>query len=107
MNKRTIVEQIIDLSSKALSEKDRRKFTSLLQDRSTLLAQIASKDIEVDEATLWAWLEKEQEILTRLEEERKRVLMEMEGLSKRKMAVRQYSPKFPFPPMPVFFDKLG
>jgi hypothetical protein len=107
VKKQTIVERILDLSSKALFEKDRELFISYLKERSNLLAQIADKGVEVDEAVLRAWLEKEQEVLTRLEEERKGVLKEMDGLSRRRAAVRQYSPKFPFPPMPAFFDKLG
>ena len=106
MKKQTIVERILDLSSRALSEKD-RSGSSPLKERSNLLAQIADKGVEVDEAVLRAWLEKEQEVLARLEEERKGVLKEMDGLSRRRAAVRQYSPKFPFPPMPAFFDKLG
>jgi hypothetical protein len=107
VKKQAIVERILDLSSKALSEKDRESFISYLKERSSLLAQIADKGIELEEAVLKAWLEKEQEVLARLEEERKRVLKEMDGLSKRRSAVRQYCPKFPFPPMPAFFDKLG
>ena len=107
MKKQAIVERILDLSSRALSEKDRERFISYLKERSNLLAQIADKGVEVEEAVLRAWLEKEQEVLARLEEERKGVLKEMDGLSRRRAAVRQYSPKFPFPPMPAFFDKLG
>ncbi len=107
MKKQAIVERILDLSSRALSEKDRERFISCLKERSSLLAQVAGKGIEAEEAVLKAWLEKEQEVLTRLEEERKHVLKEMDSLSRRRVAVRQYSPKFPFPPMPAFFDKLG
>ncbi|MGD0659524.1 MAG: hypothetical protein ABSD38_15800 [Syntrophorhabdales bacterium] len=107
VKKQAIVERILDLSSKALSEKDRGRFIFYLKERSSLLVQIADKGIEVEEAVLKAWLEKEQEVLTRLQEERKHVLKEMDNLSKRRVAVRQYSPKFPFPPMPAFFDKLG
>ena len=107
MKKQTIVERILDLSSRALSEKDRERFISYLKERSALLTQITAKGAEVEEAVLRTWLEKEQEVLARLEEERKHVLKEMDGLSRRRAAVRQYSPKFPFPPMPAFFDKLG
>ena len=107
MKEQNIVEGIIDLSTKALSEKDRGRFISFLQERSDLLALVTGKDIEVEEATLRVWLEKEQAVLARLEEERKRVLKDMDSLSRRRTAARQYSPKFPFPPMPVFFDKLG
>jgi len=107
MDEQKIVDQIIDLSARALSETDRKQFVSYLMARGGLLAQIVGKDIEVEEATLKVWLEKEQEVLARLQEERKRVLRDMDGLSRRRAAVRQYSPKFPFPPMPVFLDKLG
>jgi len=107
VKKQAVVEAILDLSSKALSEKVRERFISCLKERGDLLAQIVGKDVEVDEGALRVWLDKEKEILTRLEEERKRVLDAMDGLSRRRVALRQYSPKFPFPPMPVFFDKLG
>jgi hypothetical protein len=107
VKKQPIVDRILDLSSKALTEKVRERFISCLKERGDLLAQIVGKDVELDEGALRAWLDKEKEILTRLEEERKRVLEAMEGLSRRRVALRQYSPKFPFPPMPVFFDKLG
>ncbi len=82
MKKQTIVERILDLSSRALSEKDKERFISYLKERSNLLAQIADKGVEVDEAVLRAWLEKEQEVLARLEEERKDALKEMDGLQK-------------------------
>ena len=107
MKEPAIIEKILDLSVKALSEKDREQFISHLEERGILLSQIVGKDVEVDEEILKVWLEREQEVLGRLEEERKRVLADMDGLSRRRTAVRQYSPKFPFPPMPAFFDKLG
>ena len=70
-------------------------------------AYMMNRSAEMDEDALRVWLDKEKEILARLKEERKRVLEAMDRLSKRRVALRQYSPKFPFPPMPVFFDKLG
>ena len=107
MKKEAVVERILDLSSKALSEKDRGRFISYLKERGDLLAQIVGKDVDLEVETLKAWLEREQGIFARLQNERKGALREMEGLSRRRVALRQYSPRFPFPPMPVFFDKLG
>ena len=107
MKEESVVESILELSSKALSEKGRERFIAYLKERGDLLAQIVGKDVEMDEDVLRVWLDKEKEILARLKEERKRVLEAMDRLSKRRVALRQYSPKFPFPPMPVFFDKLG
>jgi len=106
MKEKAIVERILSLSSKAASEKDRKRFISLLEERGYLLDKILGKDLGLNVDTLVAWLEKEQDVLTRLEEERKNVLKEMDNLSKRRMAARRYAPKFPFPPMPVFFDRL-
>lgn len=107
MQERKIVERIIDLSAQALSEKDRGEFVRRLKERSALLSQVIDKDIEVGVHTLGLWLEKEQELSARLEEERRRVLRDMDTLSAKRRAIRQYSPKFPFPPMPAFFDKIG
>ena len=61
--------------------------------------------IDVDEAQ--NYLLQETDIIERLEEERKKLLKEMDALSQSKKAVKKYSPKFPFPPMPVFFNKKG
>jgi hypothetical protein len=52
-------------------------------------------------------LARETKILKRLKNECTKLLNEMEELSKNRKAIKTYSPKFPFPPMPVFFDKKG
>lgn len=105
MREQEMVERIVALSSKALAEKERDAFISCLQERTGLVAHILGSGINVREETLKIWLEREREVSARLEEERRKVLKEMDSLSMRRMAVRQYSPKFPFPPMPVFFDE--
>jgi hypothetical protein len=107
MVQQEIVEQIIDLSTKALSEKDRGKFADCLKERAVLIATVTGDGVKAGEGLLKAWLEVEEEILSRLEEERRNVLKKMDDLSKRKTASHQYSPKFPFPPMPAFLDKMG
>jgi hypothetical protein len=101
------VERIIDLSNEALLEKDREKFSYCLKKRSELISLVSGEPIEVGEILLKTWLEVEQKILNRLEEERRNVLREMDALSKRRMATRHYSPRYPLPPMPVFLDKRG
>ena len=49
-------------------------------------------------------LEREVDLLSRLEYERQKLLAEMEELSKSMNAGSKYRAKFPFPPLPVFFD---
>jgi hypothetical protein len=107
MKEQKIVERIIDLSSKALSEKDRGKFTDYLKERAALMAHLTGDRVEAEEGALKAWLEKEREILDRLQKERFNVLKEMDALATKKRAMHRYSPKLPFPPVPVFFDEAG
>lgn len=105
MLQQEIVERIIDLSSKALSEEDRGKFTDYLRERAALMAHLTGDGVEAGEGALKAWLEIEREISARLEKERLNVLREMDTLAAKKRAVHRYSPRFSSPPMPVFFDE--
>jgi hypothetical protein len=101
------VERIIELSNEALLESDREKFAGFLKKRSELIACLNVELLEVEEDLLKAWLDAEQKILNRLQKERRDVLREMDALSTRRIAARQYSSRFPFPTMPVFVDKIG
>ena len=49
-------------------------------------------------------LEREVDLLTRLNDERQKLLAQMDELSKNRSAAQKYRAKFPFPPLPVFFD---
>jgi hypothetical protein len=101
------VERIVDLSNEALVEKDRERFAGCLRKRSELIACLNVEFLEVGEDLLKTWLEAELKILNRLEEERRNVLREMDAVSRRRLAAHQYSPRFPFPPMPAFLSKMG
>ncbi len=107
MKEQKIVERIIDLSTKALSERDRGKFADCLKERAALIATVTGNGVKAGEGLLKAWLEVEEELLNRLEEERRNVLKKMDDLSKRRTATHHYSPRFPFPPTPAFLDKMG
>ena len=66
--------------------------------------QASGSPLDLSLEELKECIEREAEILSRLEYERKKLLTQMEELSKSRSAVRRYRSKFPFPPMPVFFD---
>lgn len=102
-----IIERVVDLSSKAIAEKDSEMFVKYLLEREGWLRKIVDEDIQPDETLLADWLSKELDILSRLEKERVKLLKEMDELSQNRKAVRQYSSKFPFPPMPAFLDRIG
>ncbi|HPH42502.1 MAG TPA: hypothetical protein PLX88_07005 [Syntrophorhabdaceae bacterium] len=101
------IEDYIELTRKALDEHDPDKFIDLLMQRKVFLECMMKENdlIDVDEAQ--NYLLQETDIIERLEEERKKLLKEMDALSQSKKAVKKYSPRFPFPPMPVFFNKKG
>ncbi len=103
----SIIERVIDLSSKAINENNGDKFIKYLLEREGLLGKIVGEDIQADSELILNWLSKELDILSRLEKERTKLLKEMDELSQSRKAIRQYSSKFPLPSMPAFFDKTG
>ena len=107
MKAQAIVEKIVELTAKALSEEDKDKFAQCLRERGALLAKVVGKDIQVKEVTLKSWLEHEQGVLARLEEAKQRVLREMDEVSAKKKAMHRYSPQPPDTSTPAFIDKTG
>jgi len=108
MREQKIIERIVDLTAKALSEEHRDKFVHCLRERGPLLAQVVGKkEIEAEAGTLRSWLGYEQEVSARLEKEKECVLGRMDAVSLRKRAMHGYSPTCPFSSAPVFFDKSG
>jgi hypothetical protein len=49
----------------------------------------------------------ERKILDRLKSERRKIIKDMDKLSRQMKTVRAYSARFPFPSMPVFFNQTG
>lgn len=101
------IEDYLELTKKALDEHDVDKFIDILMQRKVFLEYMMEKNIHIDVDVAEDYILQETNIIERLEGERKKLLCEMDALSQNKKAVKKYSPKFPFPPMPVFFDKKG
>jgi hypothetical protein len=97
-------EKIICLTEAALAEKDVDRLIGLLNERWQGLHLIGDGKTRLEADELNAWLDKEKALLARLMEEKKKVLIEMDTLAKSRRAVQGYRPKFPIPPLPVFFD---
>ena len=96
----------IRLSREAQKERSREKLIDLLMERRGLIfdAQTSGSRLDLPLDELKECLEREGDLLSRLEYERHKLLEQMEELSKTMNAVHKYRAKFPFPPMPVFFD---
>ncbi len=103
---RQIARDFVRLSREALKERSRERLIDLLMERGRLIsdAQTSGSRLDLPLHELKECLEREADLLSRLEYERKKLLKQMEELSKSRSAVRKYRSKFPFPPMPVFFD---
>ena len=96
----------VDLTEKALLEDDIDKLIEYLLERNSSVEYLMKNDVDISEEAE-EYLLKETKILKKLEDERKKLLKDMDNLSRNKAATKKYSPKFPFPPLPVFFEKKG
>jgi hypothetical protein len=102
---RTTLRHIVQLSKAALREKDAKRFIGLLLERNTIVISSPLEESSYDLEEMERCLEAELAVLNRLEEERRRLLVEMEELSLSRRACQKYKPKFPFPPTPAFLDR--
>ena len=94
------------LSREAQKELSRERLIELLMERRGLIFDTRASggrlDLPLDE--LKECLEREVDLVSRLNDERHKLLEQMEELSKNRNAAQKYRAKFPFPPLPVFFD---
>jgi hypothetical protein len=101
------IETFEKLTKKALKETDIEKFIDLLMQRDAYSEYIVNHNVAISTEEAEKFLVQEDRVIQRLEDERKKLLIDMDELSKSKTVMRTYSPKFPFPPLPVFFEKKG
>lgn len=100
MNK--MVSRFLEITASALQETDGDRFIDLCLQRLELSEQIKEVDLDVGEVKMALLME--EELLRRLETERRRVIEQIDELSMRAKAARMYRPRFPIPPMPFFFE---
>lgn len=100
-------EEFLSLTVKALGEEDPDRFVECLLKRESYIGSLLEDGPHVFGGEIEACLQKEREILNRLEAEKKRIVQALDDLSIKKRAFRAYSPRFPLPPMPAFFKVTG
>ncbi len=100
-------EEFMLLAEIAVTEKDPEEFIKILKKRNTYIGRVIKEDPELLRDDMEECLEREKLILQRLESERRKVIEEMEKLSKNKKAVATYAARYPFPTMPCFVDRDG
>lgn len=105
--KQKLIEEFKALTINALEEEDGESFIEILIKRDELIKKIVKENIELNSDEIDYLHGLEEKISERLEAERKNVIEGISTISEKKRAIRKYTPKFPFPPMPAFFDKKG
>ena len=107
MDAEDLKQYYVALTDNAIPEEDIDKLIERLLEREPYAMDLINHRVELKEDEIEVFLSKEESILEKLKQERTKLLKEMVELAESRRASRAYSPSFPFPPMPVFFDKKG
>ena len=98
------LNDITRLSEEALQETDVDKVIERLKEKNAFVMSLPLNESSLSVEEMERCLQTELAVLSRLEEERKKLLKQMEELSRYRKACQTYEPKFPFPPIPAFLD---
>lgn len=88
----------------ALEQEDGAAFIECLLKRQEVCERLALSSTVIDAEVAERFCGNEMRVIERLEEERSKLLAEIERYSESQRALRSYSPKFPLPPVPAFFS---
>jgi len=88
----------------ALDQEDGAAFIQCLLMREKVCERMTASSAGLDADTAERLRANETRVIERLEEERSKLLKEIERYSEVRRALRSYSPKFPLPPAPAFFS---
>lgn len=100
-------EEFMLLAEIAVTEKDPEEFIRVLKKRNKYIGRVIKEDPDLLRDDMEECLKRERLILQRLVSERRKVIEQMEKLSKNKKAVATYAARYPFPSMPRFVDRDG
>jgi len=93
------------LTVAALEQDDGAAFIGRLLEREKVSGRLAGSSGILDGDLAERFYLNEVRVIERLEGERTRLMAEIDIYSQNQRAVRSYSPKFPLPPTPSFFNK--
>jgi len=101
------VEGFFRFAREALAAEDVESFFNILIEKDVVSGTPEQFSLILRPEIVLKMLAVEEEILERLESERRKIIEDMDSLSRRMNMVKAYSPRFPFPTMHVFFDQTG
>jgi len=101
------IMEFFQLTRNALDSDNAEAFFSVLRERNVLfrLSEQLSFSLSSEYAAKMIFIEKK--ILERLKIERKKIIKDIDNLSRQINTVKAYSARFPIPSMPAFFDQTG
>jgi hypothetical protein len=101
------VEDFFRLTKEALNTDSAEVFFNVLIEREALcnLSEQFSSLLIPEHIAKMLFIERK--ILERLESERKKIIRDIDKLSRKMKTARAYLPRFPFPSMPAFLDQTG
>jgi hypothetical protein len=98
-------EEFILLSEIAVSEEDQDELVSVLKKRNVNLSRLFKEGLEPLSEEAEECLSRENAILSKLDQERHKIVEKMEKISKARKAAKPYSTHFPSPVFPKFFTE--
>jgi len=104
---KSLIVEFKELTIAALEASNIDDFIKTLIKRDDLIKKIVKENIEIDTEEIDYLRALEEKVIERLEAERKDIIKHIGEIDEKKRAIRKYNPKFPFPPMPTFFEKKG
>jgi hypothetical protein len=103
----SIMEDFYRLTRDALETDNEQDFFDVLSKREALCASSVQFSPSLSPERVAKMLFIERKILERLESERRKIIKDIDRLSRQMKTVKAYSAHFPFPSMPAFFDQTG
>jgi len=101
------VETFLRLTREALDTDNGEELFIVLLEREASYSSSEQFSSSLSPEHITKMLFIERKILERLESERRKIIKDMDKLSRQMKTVRAYSAQFPFPSMPVFFNQTG
>lgn len=99
--------EFFQLTRKALDSNDDEAFFNVLIERNKMFGSIKQFSSSLSPGYIEQMISIERKIFARLEGERKKIIKDIEKISRKINTLKAYSARFPIPSMPAFFDQTG
>lgn len=99
--------EFLHLTRNALGTDNNKVFFNVLIERNEMFGSIKQFSSSLSPEYIEQMISIERKIFVRLEGERKKIIKDIEKISRKINTLKAYSVRFPIPSMPAFFDQTG